>query len=461
MKKRFIVLILTIAMTAMYGMSTAAFAETATDPAANETSTTAAATTDANVNCNYYIHYVTDKSLINFTECGSSGQPTSNYTVGVAGTITKSADFAWTSSNGNNHYYTNGTNGEAISSSIITGAPEFTTTELQTLFDNSVSKMDGKIVKLELSSTYNVVWYVIKDQGGDYHVDGYVVVKPADVTYSLNYHSNTTDSVSDMPTDLSEQANGTSVDLSNVSQPTRKGYTFLGWSTKADDNNKVTSVTFNSSSIDLYAIWAPVSSATSKVTVDTYKITYSAKTSDGTVLSGANLPADVESVAAGTSLQAYLGTASMTGYTFSHWEYEGNAIDNTTALTVNKNAELIAVFDKDKAEVTPVAPTMPVTPVIPADDNNNSGTVTDNSNNNNSGTVTDNSSDNNSGTVTNNSSNNKSSNSSSKASTGTVSNVASNSNVPDTGDTSDMIPWAVIALAGIAVSGVLIKRHNN
>jgi len=459
MKKRFIVLILTVAMTAMYGMSTAAFAETATDPAANETSTTAAATTNKIVKCNYYIHYVTDKSQINFTECGSSGQPDSNYTVGVAGTITKSADFAWTSSNGNNHYYTNGTSGEAISSSIITGAPEFKTTEdLQKLFDSSVSKMGGRTVKLESNSTYNVVWYVIKDQGGDYHVDGYVVVKPADVTYSLNYHSNTTDSVSDMPTNLSGQANGTSVDLSNVSQPTRKGYTFLGWSTKADDNNKVTSVTFNSSSIDLYAIWAPVSSATSKATVDTYKITYSAKASDGTALSGASLPADVESVAAGTSLQAYLGTASMTGYTFSHWEYESKTIDNTTALTVNKNAELIAVFDK--AEVTPVAPTIPVTPVIPADDYN-SGTVTDNSNDNNSGTVTNNSSDNNSGTVTNNSSNNKSSNSSSKASTGTASNVASNSNVPDTGDTSDMIPWAVIALAGIAVSGVLIKRHNN
>ena len=105
------------------------------------------------------------------------------------------------------------------------------------------------------SSTQYIEWYVIK-KTGTWHVDGVLRNKNMNaVRYDANGGNNSV-----MPAGI-EAAEGTTVTVDFEHNPTRAGYTFLGW----DTNNKATSPSYTingtktfsmgSSDVTLYAIW--------------------------------------------------------------------------------------------------------------------------------------------------------------------------------------------------------------
>ena len=488
MKKKLLSLVLSIAMIAMYGFSTAAFA-------ASTNSGDAAGST---VKCQYYIHYVQDVSKIDFNACGSSGQSSSNYSNGVAGQIVVPA---WTveSKDGVNKYFTTDNKGTALSSTYLAEVPSSlsTTAGIQALFDASKSKMGGKTVTVAKNA--HVVWYVIKHHGDGYHVDGYVVASK--VTYGLNYDSNTKDSVTSMPSNTSGYETGTTVKASETT-PVRAGYVFKGWSTSANSTKTVDSVKFASENITLYAVWEK-----------NYNLTYDSNTTD----SVSSMPSDSNTYHSGDSATVSGTTPTREGYKFMGWSTTKNGTDivDSSVTFDDSDITLYAVWSKDlslkyDANVSE-NDTSVVDSSMPTDNNvYHSGdnatvsnatplrlgytfsgwsTTADGSNiissdsltfadsditlyavwtsnsgrNDNGGTVNNNPSNNNtSGSTTNGTTANTTSNSNSSSTTGTVtSGSTNNASQPYTGDDSVMMFWILLAIAGAGATAFVVKKHQN
>ena len=111
--------------------------------------------------------------------------------------------------------------------------------------------------------TQYVHWYVLKWAKNGWHVDGVIRNKE---TKSIGYHSCVTESerlsVNDMPAGYSVLP-GTEIKIGSnaegkVKEPSREGYTFLGWNTKDNGRGKSyktnETITLNED-IDLYAQW--------------------------------------------------------------------------------------------------------------------------------------------------------------------------------------------------------------
>ncbi len=99
--------------------------------------------------------------------------------------------------------------------------------------------------------------------------------------YELVFDDNTTDEVTNMPEGYSSTAWEANASYTHIwtAEPTRTGYTFLGWSTESDaaEASKITSYTLNGTAADttkvtLYAIWQ----------INKYTVTW--KNWDGSVL---------------------------------------------------------------------------------------------------------------------------------------------------------------------------------
>ena len=121
----------------------------------------------------------------------------------------------------------------------------------------------------ENAKDYELVWYVIKCQGGqgksqkeddngamsDVHVDGYLKNVAVDVTYHSNFGDDevTVD-------DTARTGAYTTWNYGATNLPDRNGYTFLGWSEKSGDDATVDYEAGESmtlmSSLHLYAVWA-------------------------------------------------------------------------------------------------------------------------------------------------------------------------------------------------------------
>ncbi|WP_270405816.1 InlB B-repeat-containing protein, partial [Candidatus Collinsella stercoripullorum] len=114
-------------------------------------------------------------------------------------------------------------------------------------------------------TTQKVVWYVIKEYDGHYHVDGVIVGKESHVvTYEPNGGG------APVP-DRTSHLEGDTVEVNFAETPNRAGYTFLGWDT---DPNAVTpeytedgTNTFSmpGDNVTLYAIWRANDSTMYKV----------------------------------------------------------------------------------------------------------------------------------------------------------------------------------------------------
>ena len=124
-------------------------------------------------------------------------------------------------------------------------------------------------ISSEDAQYYELVWYVIKCQGGqgksqgkddngksaDVHVDGYLKNVAVDVTYHSNFGTDET-----KVDDTAKTGPYTTWTYDTTGLPDRSGYTFLGWSEESGDDATVDyeageSITLMSS-LHLYAVWA-------------------------------------------------------------------------------------------------------------------------------------------------------------------------------------------------------------
>lgn len=190
------------------------------------------------------------------------------------------------------------------------------------------------------------------------------------IPYSVTYHSNTTDSVQDMPQSLPELIYNDEVKIPEK-KPARGGYKFLGWGTAADgeavyksgDSFKVTK------SLNLYALWEKneVQFSKSALTVNKAKTT----------------TASLDVTIRGTC--SYYRISTVKGVTYK-W---GSRVGNTIPLTVDvtgvaaKKAKVtktirIRTYDADKNLIANSAFTVTVKnmkkPTVTAKKNKN-GTV--------------------------------------------------------------------------------------
>ncbi len=80
---------------------------------------------------------------------------------------------------------------------------------------------------------YYIVWYVIKDQGNRWHIDG--CIRGGASQYSLDYNPNCNDFEGQAPAGKPYTA-GTEVTVEGNNTLTRTGYSFGGWNTEPDGN---------------------------------------------------------------------------------------------------------------------------------------------------------------------------------------------------------------------------------
>lgn len=103
-------------------------------------------------------------------------------------------------------------------------------------------------------TTYYPVWAI--GSPNVYYTDVVCLV----YTYNVNYNKNTSDAVTNMPSDATDYEAGDAVTVVNKI-PVRSGYTFLGWSedseatSKDDDYDPGDSFTMPSHNVNLYAVW--------------------------------------------------------------------------------------------------------------------------------------------------------------------------------------------------------------
>ncbi len=129
--------------------------------------------------------------------------------------------------------------------------------------------------------------------------------------------------------------------------PTKDGFTFVGWFTSDDDGATLaenpydfdTPVRFD---FNLYAKWEPIT------TPQLYTVTYDLN--GGTGADGVNY--DSETVTAGTEVT---GKAAPTrdGYTFTGWSDGTATYQPGSKITVNRNITLTAQWEKDDTPVDP------------------------------------------------------------------------------------------------------------
>ncbi|MFI3326828.1 MAG: InlB B-repeat-containing protein, partial [Clostridia bacterium] len=156
-------------------------------------------------------------------------------------------------------------------------------------------------------------------------------------TYTVSYNSNTTDTVSSMPSSQTKIHDETLTLSSDI--PTRTGYTFQGWSTSSGTSNTVNyetgdSYTTNASDI-LYAVWK----------VNTYIVSYSSNTTD-TVSSMPTSQTKIYNV----TLTLSDDIPTRTGYTFQGWSTSSgtsNTVNYETgdSYTTNASDILYAVWE--------------------------------------------------------------------------------------------------------------------
>jgi uncharacterized repeat protein (TIGR02543 family) len=194
-------------------------------------------------------------------------------------------------------------------------------------------------------ATQYILWYVIKHEtGGIWHVDGVLLDKAkANLLYAPNAPEGTYSSLPDGEQVALDQNTGEGTTAVSDVVPTRGGYAFTGWNTKADGSGTAyapstttvedeitnpTPITITGDTT-LYAQWANISNVTYKITNDAAStpggsaVPAAATAPSGTVQTVAGVPTTTWTTSDGTE-SGVPGT-----WTFSGW--------STTDATVNKD----------------------------------------------------------------------------------------------------------------------------
>jgi len=397
------------------------------------------------VKASFYIH-TSAKEDIKFDIASNSPQSSVHFIPGkqqIQADITLPA--AYTSANDSGVYFNAG--GAQLSGITLNSAVYENTTYDLTTKTGIQSLFNACGEKVEIKGSY-VKWYVIKRHGDGFHVDGYVQAK-----CQLSYDAATTDTV----TGLSDPSN---VDLGEVvtvssAVPVRDGYTFAGWENGDKTYNAGDKVTLNDN-LTLYATWTKN---------PTYTLTYNANAGENTVT---GLPTDTTGYKDGTTASVSDQKPIRSNYTFLYWSLTPNG-EKVTSVSFNKaNVTLYAQWAPVSGTApTPGTTTDPTNPGTTVDPGTTTTpvTVVDPGNNSNTSEPTtpvvipDTTTD--PVTVVDPSDNSNTSESTTPVST--VKDNAENSNAdqPKTGDQNDAAPWAVVLIAGAAMSAVILKKRTD
>ena len=174
--------------------------------------------------------------------------------------------------------------------------------------------------------------YICKSTGTDgacWDVD-----KPS--TYTISYNANGGSGAPASQTKL----DGSSITLSST-KPTRSGYTFVNWNTKADGSgtNYASGAIYNTNAnITLYAIWKTNSSGGDTTTK--YTVSYNANGGSGT-------PSN-QTKTQGTNLVLSSTKPTRSGYTFVNWNTKGDGTGKSYApgatYSTDANLTLYAIW---------------------------------------------------------------------------------------------------------------------
>ncbi|MCI8641849.1 MAG: InlB B-repeat-containing protein, partial [Clostridia bacterium] len=162
-------------------------------------------------------------------------------------------------------------------------------------------------------------------------------------TYSVKYNKNTTDEVTEMPTNATNITKGTSYTIGQ--EPKREGYAFTGWQT-ADGTAYIAGNSYEiNSNLDLYAQWRELNK---------YTITYNKNTTDEVT----NMPTSSETKTEGIDY-TIAAAPTRTGHTFEGWNTKSDGTGTSyVAESLYRTDENLELF----AKWTPIRTTLTVNP---------------------------------------------------------------------------------------------------
>ena len=183
---------------------------------------------------------------------------------------------------------------------------------------------------------------------------------PVADTYNVRYHENTSDTVTNMPTDVTKSTKEDAI-ISDKT-PKREGYTFLGWSTKSDDstghNKYVANYNYTDrKDLDLYAIWKKNGDDTP--VANYYRVNYYQNTTDVVTNMPINVKIDVK-----YDYNIATNIPKRDGYIFLGWSTEADDSTGHTTYVANynytarKDLNLYAIWQKE-GDTTPGNPDTP------------------------------------------------------------------------------------------------------
>lgn len=232
------------------------------------------------------------------------------------------------------HNYTASSNGTYLARTGYTATGDWgTTTSGGKLVNQDTSFASGQALAQALGKTL---------ASGNQTVNVYAQWKIN--TWAVTYNKNTTDTVSNMPSNQTKTYNQTLTLSSNT--PTRTGYTFQGWATSSSSTTvayKAGASYTNNAALNLYAVWQ----------INTWTVSYNNNGGTGTIANQTKTYGKALTLSNGSGF-------SKTGYTLKSWNtnsagtgttynlgasYTGNAAlplyaqwqINTWAVTYNKN----------------------------------------------------------------------------------------------------------------------------
>lgn len=177
----------------------------------------------------------------------------------------------------------------------------------------------------------NVVWYTYKNAITEFHFDGYL--KDFDYTQVV-YHSNYDQDVTDTDDKL-RTGDYTVKTYDSTGLPVRTGYTFMGWSEKADSKTADAAYTPGGqttlmNALQLFAVWK------ANTTVASYGMAYYLEQPDGSYL--------VDTTASEDSITANIGsevTIPEKDYTVKGYTFDKENTDNVLTGKVAADNQLV------------------------------------------------------------------------------------------------------------------------
>lgn len=219
-------------------------------------------------------------------------------------------------------------------------------TPLKGLSNFSVCVINLKVKKAVNTTQVKLNYAVLtdihgNDTEGDDGVGNDVIYNvPASVeNYEITYNANTEDtSVANIPS-VGQKLQGTSYTISSTI-PTREGYTFKEWNTKADGTGNIfePGQIYNvDENLELYAQWKET---------EKYNVTYNSNVEDNSVT---NLP-KVEQKTEKIDYKISSTIPTREGYTFKGWNTKqdgtGTTYNPESMYNIDKNLELYAIWEE-------------------------------------------------------------------------------------------------------------------